>query len=28
LRGAVVERLYGEGRAWLMGAAPHGEHTD
>jgi hypothetical protein len=28
LRGAVVERLYGEGRAWLMGAAPQGEHTD
>jgi len=28
LRGAAVERLYAEGRAWLMGAAPHGEHTD
>ena len=28
LRGAVVERLYAEGRAWLMGAAAHGAHTD
>jgi SnoaL-like protein len=28
LRGAALERLYAEGRAWLTGAAPHGEHTD
>jgi len=25
LRGAAVERLYAEGRAWLTGAAPHWE---
>ena len=28
LRGTVVERLYAEGRAWLMGAASPGKQTD
>jgi len=28
LRGTVVERLYAEGRAWLMGAASPGKHSD